>query len=199
MSNLPLLKFKNYSISWATFSFRKTSRFSQVICPLKKDLFSWPTFPLKKLIYFHRRPTLSIHQNLVRFHWGFFSKKNKKNLCNALRLHDMHVSLPGLKFRPIIIRCFCLLSKAILPFLIHWLIWVYRMPVLYSNASVMPILDCLRWSLLSLFIKPDHAPCGVVWFIIKEFTKQYCFGFSQNYPFVNCMRSINNHLVLTSS
>jgi hypothetical protein len=25
----------------------------------------------------------------------------QKNLCNALGLHDMHVSLPGLKYRPL--------------------------------------------------------------------------------------------------
>jgi hypothetical protein len=33
-----------------------------------------------------------------------------------------------------------------------------------------PIPGCPQWLLLSLFIKPDHAPkCVVVWFIIKEF------------------------------
>jgi len=39
---------------------------------------------------------LSVH-NLAGLHWGFSC--NKSQMCNALRLDDMHASLPDLKYR----------------------------------------------------------------------------------------------------
>jgi len=40
----------------------------------------------------------------------------------------------------------------------------------HSVVTAVPILGCLRWLLLSLFIKLDSAPkCGVAWFIMKNF------------------------------
>jgi len=94
-------------------------------------------------------------------------------MCSALRLDDMHASLPDLKYMSpplwwsIVIGCLCLHSKAFFVLSMHWLICVLAF---HSNASTMPILGCPRWLLLSLFIKLDSASkCGVVWFIINDF------------------------------
>jgi len=121
-----------------------------------------------------------IHQNLARFHWGS-SWKIQKHICNALGLDNMHASLPVWNISPplwwfIVVGCLCLLSKAFLIFLIHWLIQVYCMLILHSNVNVEPILGCPRWLLLSLFIKTNHTPkYGITCFIMKEFNKSFTF------------------------
>jgi hypothetical protein len=77
-------------------------------------------------------------------------------------------------WRFIVTGCLCLLSKAFSILLIHWLIQVYRVPVLQSNVNVVSILSCPRRLLLSLFIKLDYAlKYGVAWFIIKELNKSF--------------------------
>ena len=55
-------------------------------------------------------------------------------------------------------------SKAFFILLIYRLI---RVLAIHSIVSVVPILGCPQWLLLSLFIKHDHtSKCGVAWFIM---------------------------------
>jgi hypothetical protein len=96
-----------------------------------------------------------------------------------LELDDMHTSLPGLKCSspssmfhrrrvPLIAIQNFLNSQ------IHKLFRVYRMSILQSNISVVPIIGCPQWLLLLLFIKPNHAPkCGIGCFIMKKFNKSF--------------------------
>jgi hypothetical protein len=98
-------------------------------------------------------------------------------VCNALRLDDMHASLPDLKYRSpplwcsIVIGCLCLLSKVFFAISMYWSIHVL---VIHSTVNTAPILGYLWWLLVSLFIKLDNAPkCGVAWFIIKELNKSF--------------------------
>jgi hypothetical protein len=71
----------------------------------------------------------------------------------------------------IVIRCLCLLSKTFFALSMYWLV---HMLVIHSTVNAGPILDCLRWLLVSLFIKLDNAPkCGVVWFDMKELNKLF--------------------------
>jgi hypothetical protein len=71
----------------------------------------------------------------------------------------------------IVIRCLCLLSKTFFALSMYWLVHVL---VIHSTVNAGPILDCLRWLLVSLFIKLDNAPkCGVVWFDMKELNKLF--------------------------
>jgi len=88
-----------------------------------------------------------------------------KHICNVLMLDDMHASLSNLKYRSpplrcsIITGCLCLLFKAFFIFSMYWLI---RVLAFHSDVSVVPILGCLRRSLLSVVLKLDHASkCGV--------------------------------------
>jgi hypothetical protein len=103
-------------------------------------------------------------KNLLDLIKDFFSKKIQKHLCNALGFHDMHVSLPTLKYSlPSLmlhhhrVSLFAI-QKPSQFFLIHQAIRVYCILVLYSNANAVPIPGCPQWLLLSLFIKPNHAP-----------------------------------------
>jgi hypothetical protein len=71
----------------------------------------------------------------------------------------------------IVIRCLCLLSKAFFALSMYWPVHVL---VIHSTINAAPILGCLRWLLVSLFIKLDNAPkCGVAWFDIKELNKSF--------------------------
>jgi len=108
-----------------------------------------------------------------------FSWKIQKHLCNALELDDMHVSLRCLKcsspssmFHRL--RVPLIAIQNFLNYQIHKLFRVYRMSILQSNISVVPIIGYPRWLLLLLFIKPNYAPkCGISCFIMKEFNKSF--------------------------
>jgi hypothetical protein len=69
------------------------------------------------------------------------------------------------------------------------------MSTIYSNVSVVPILGCLWWLLLLLFIKLDHASkYGIACFIMKEFNKSFNFlNYFKNYPLINCVHPANNY------
>jgi hypothetical protein len=110
-----------------------------------------------------------------------FLWKIHKHLCNALGLHDMHVSLLGLKYRP---PSMMLHHHRVPLFTIQNLLsfsdspahssLLYVNPPLKCKCSIYP--RCPWWLLLSLFIKSNHAPkCGFAWFIIKEINKSLNF------------------------
>jgi len=103
----------------------------------------------------------------------------QKQLCNVLRLDDMHAFLPDLEYRfpllwcSIVIRCLCLHSEAFFVLMIYQLI---RVLAIHSAISVVSILGCPRWLLLSLFIKYECAPkYGVSWFIMNELNRSFIF------------------------
>jgi len=108
-----------------------------------------------------------------------FSWKIQKHLCNALELDDMHASLRCLKcsspssmFHRL--RVPLIAIQNFLNYQIHKLFRVYRMSILQSNISVVPIIGYPWWLLLLLFIKPNYAPkCGISCFIMKEFNKSF--------------------------
>jgi hypothetical protein len=108
-----------------------------------------------------------------------FSWKIQKHLCNALELDDMHASLRCLKcsspssmFHRL--RVPLIAIQNFLNYQIHKLFRVYRMSILQSNISVVPIIGYPWWLLLLLFIKPNYAPkCGINCFIMKEFNKSF--------------------------
>jgi hypothetical protein len=110
-----------------------------------------------------------------------FSWKIQKHLCNALELDDMHASLRCLKcsspssmFHRL--RVPLIAIQNFLNYQIHKLFRVYRMSILQSNISVVPIIGYPRWLLLLLFIKPNYAPkCGISCFIMKEFNKSFTY------------------------
>jgi hypothetical protein len=168
-----------------------------------------PLFKIQKLVYFMSDLLFLRFKNLLDFIEDF-SKWFKK--IYAMLWGYMTCMYPYLDWNigpsflcSTVIRCLCLLSKAFSIFLIHWLIRVYHMPILYSNASVVPILGYLQWLLLSLFIKPDYAPkCGVAWFIIKEFEiiillLWFSQELSSNRLCASCQQSSKGFLVLASS
>jgi len=99
-------------------------------------------------------------------------------MCNALRLDDMHASLPDVKYRSplLMIHRHRVPLFAFQSFICSFDALAHSCDSHHSDVSVVPILGCPRQLLLSLFIKLDSAPkCGVTWFIMNELNLSFIF------------------------